>query len=103
MRWVRHFAPCNDPFTKNVHSSEGQKIGSFTRHARRLEFILLYQERQGVNPNPIRDNLIFLDWIKNGYFLSGPFYSITSERGTTSIPFSFILGIISLMYLSVEG
>jgi len=36
-------------------------------------------------------------------FLSGPFYSITSERGTTSIPFSFILGIISLMYLSVEG
>ena len=31
------------------------------------------------------------------------FYSMTAERGTISIPFSFILGIISLRDLSVEG
>lgn len=30
-------------------------------------------------------------------------YSITAERGTISIPLSFILGIISLRALSVEG
>lgn len=31
------------------------------------------------------------------------FYSMTPERGTNSIPISFIFGIISLRHLIVEG
>jgi hypothetical protein len=53
--------------------------------------------------DPAWDNLFSFPWIKNGYFSQKHFYSITAERGTISIPFSFILGIIFLMDLIVEG